>query len=511
MRLRNRRTRAGLTTCTTTAIVIALTACHTQPQVRLTPDAASSSAPLAASARLQHDIDALVAAPSLEHSYWGVVAKSLKTGDTLYALNAHKLLMPASTMKIVTMAAAAERLGWNYTYETRLLGAGPIQGGVLNGDLVVVGSGDPSIVADDGMAAGLFASWAERLKSMDVRAINGRIVGDDNAFDDEALGFGWSWDDLAEGFATTVGALQFNENTVHVTIAPGSAVGASAVLTIAPEGSGLIVANQVRTAPAGETASVSAHRLPGRARLDLGGSVPLGGGAILRTLSVDNPTLFFVTALRDALVSRGIDVRGPAVDIDDLADTPPKNNAVLILSYRSPPLSTLAETLMKESQNLYGETFLKTLGAVSGTPTVEGGRAATNAILREWAVPPGELIQMDGSGLSRYDYVTPDALVGILAHVDRDEKLRDPFVASLPIAGRDGTLAGRMKGTLAEGNARAKTGSMSNVRTLAGYVTTADGEPVALSILANNFETPPDAITRTIDAIVVRLARFSRR
>ena len=126
-------------------------------------------------------------------------------------------------------------------------------------------------------------------------------------------------------------------------------------------------------------------------------------------------------------------------------------------------------------------------------------------------MPPSELIQKDGSGLSRYDYVTADALAGVLAHVERDDRLRGPFDASLPIAGRDGTLSGRMKGTPAEGNVRAKTGSMSNVRALAGYVTTADGEPVVFSILANNFETTPDQITRTIDAIVVRLASFSRR
>jgi D-alanyl-D-alanine carboxypeptidase/D-alanyl-D-alanine-endopeptidase (penicillin-binding protein 4) len=121
------------------------------------------------------------------------------------------------------------------------------------------------------------------------------------------------------------------------------------------------------------------------------------------------------------------------------------------------------------------------------------------------------MIQRDGSGLSRYDFVTPDALVTILTHVDRDEKLRGPFEASLPIAGRDGTLANRMKGTAAEGNARAKTGSMSNVRALSGYVTSADGEPLVFSILANNFETPADVINRATDAIVVRLAEFSRR
>ena len=144
--------------------------------------------------------------------------------------------MPASTMKIVTMAAAGERLGWDYTYETRLVGAGTIDGGVLNGDLVVVGSGDPSIGEQNGMSARLFAGWADRIKAAGVHAISGRIVGDDRAFDDQPLGFGWSWDDLAEGFATSTGALQYNENTVDVTIRPGAQAGMPAAVSRAPGG-----------------------------------------------------------------------------------------------------------------------------------------------------------------------------------------------------------------------------------------------------------------------------------
>ena len=134
----------------------------------------------------------------------------------------------------------------------------------------------------------------------------------------------------------------------------------------------------------------------------------------------------------------------------------------------------------------------------------------SNTTPNSWGVPPSDLIQRDGSGLSRYDYVTPEALVTILTHVNRDPKLKAPFEAVLGIAGRDGGLANRMKGTPAEGNARAKTGSMSNVRGLSGFVTAANDEPLVFSIIANNFDTPPDTITRTADAIVVRLAAFKR-
>jgi serine-type D-Ala-D-Ala carboxypeptidase/endopeptidase (penicillin-binding protein 4) len=172
--------------------------------------------------------------------------------------------------------------------------------------------------------------------------------------------------------------------------------------------------------------------------------------------------------------------------------------------------------MMKSSQNLYAETLLKTLGGLdeptsrSSSARTDKGRKIVENILAAWGVAEDSVIERDGSGLSRYNYMTPDALVSVLTHVDRDERLRDAFDATLPIAGRDGTLATRMKGTPAEGRVRAKTGSMSNVRALAGYVSTADGEPAAFAILANNFDASSDVINKATDAIVVAIANFHR-
>jgi D-alanyl-D-alanine carboxypeptidase/D-alanyl-D-alanine-endopeptidase (penicillin-binding protein 4) len=225
---------------------------------------------------------------------------------------------------------------------------------------------------------------------------------------------------------------------------------------------------------------------------------------------VDNPTLYFVTALRDALIADGIDIRGPAVDIDEVADPPLRERGILLLTHRSPPLSTLAETMIKLSQNLYAETLLKSLGANAGVGNAEAGRRAAVSIVREWGVQPADLVIADGSGLSRYNLATPEAIVTILTHVDRDDRLRAPFEAALPVAGRDGTLAQRMRGTAAEGNARAKTGSFSNARALSGFVRTADDEPLVFSIMVNNFGTTPEVIEQTMDEIVVRLANFRR-
>ena len=221
------------------------------------------------------------------------------------------------------------------------------------------------------------------------------------------------------------------------------------------------------------------HRLPGSTTLELRGSIPLGAAPSTLAVSVDNPTLFFVSALRDALIANGIDVRGPAVDIDDIADRRRGRRSAPLVTYQSPPLSTLAVRLMKVSQNLYAETFLKTLGTAAGSPTAAAGRTAAQTILQSMGRAAG---RADPCATVRGSRATtssrPRRWSRSSTHVDRDERLRGPFEASLPIAGRDGTLANRMKGTPAEGNARAKTGSMTGVRALSGYVTTADGEPL---------------------------------
>jgi D-alanyl-D-alanine carboxypeptidase/D-alanyl-D-alanine-endopeptidase (penicillin-binding protein 4) len=182
-----------------------------------------------------------------------------------------------------------------------------------------------------------------------------------------------------------------------------------------------------------------------------------------------------------------------------------------LLTHRSPPLSTLAARLMKNSLNLYGDTLLKTIGAMAGTPTWEGSLAAERATLNSWGLPESGVVQVDGSGLSRYNYVTADALVAMLIHIDRDSRLRTPFELSLAVAGRDGTLANRMKGSAAENNVRAKSGTLANARSLAGFVTSADGEPLVFAILVNNYGTMPETAVAAIDAIAVRLAGFTRK
>lgn len=462
--------------------------------------------------QLRSELDKLFGAAAFERMLWGIEIQSLATGEVLYRLNPTKLVMPASNMKIVTLAAAAERLGWDYAFETKLLADGPIEGGVLKGDLVIVGSGDPTINGRSGSPTALFEDWAAQLCEAGVSVIEGRIVADDRGFDEESLGAGWSWDYLVYGYAAPVSALQYNENVAEIVVRPGTAVGLQAAVSVRPEGSGLTVENHVTTSAPGGRPTIELRRMAGSDRLDAGGAIPLGAAETARTVAVDNPARFFAQAFRSVLVKSGIRVLGDGVAVRNLETVPDLSASTTLLSRRSAPLSEIAKVLMKVSQNLYAETLLKTLGLQAGAGTVEAGQKVVQEVLEAWGVEPRSYVLVDGSGLSRYNYVTAEMLVRILRHIYMDPRHRGPFIDALPTGGVEGgTLARRFQGTRAAGNVHAKTGSIANMRALSGFVQTADGEPLAFSIIANNFTLPQATIDATTDLAVERLANFTRR
>lgn len=483
---------------------LALPACHGAPPTVVPPP---PTAPRVN--ELQRNINTILEAPTLARGTWGVLVKSLSNDETLFALNAHKLMMPASTQKVLTLAVAADRLGWGYSYRTSVFTVGKIEQGVLNGDVLIVGTGDP-ITFDDwaGFASSLFAQWSAVLKRIGIQKIDGRIIGDDDAFDDDGLGTGWAWDDLAASYATPVGALQFNQNTAQLVVTP-STVGEPAHVQVTPDAAHLTVLNHTTT---GTGAPLTIRPTPRSPVVELDGAIAPSAERILRNVSVPNPTVYFANAVRDGLIRNGIEVTGPAVDIDDLPAPLDRRQAVKYIEAFTNGLSAVGVPMMKMSQNLYAETLLKTIGLqVSGVGSTAAGRSVLDSTLASWGVAAGEALEVDGSGLSRYNLVTPDALAIVLRHVYQDERLRDPFIATLPRAGVDGTLGDRMKGTAAADNLRAKTGSFSNARSVAGYLRTADGEPLEVVIMANNYGASPRVIDDATDAILVALANFSRR
>jgi D-alanyl-D-alanine carboxypeptidase/D-alanyl-D-alanine-endopeptidase (penicillin-binding protein 4) len=460
---------------------------------------------------LTSDLNRIFNAPVMEQGLWGVEVKSLATGRILYALNARKLMMPASNMKIVTLATAAETLGWDYRFRTTLETLAPIENGALQGDLVIRGSGDPTINARGNRAKEIFDEWAAALKAAGILRIDGAIVGDDSAFDDVWLGQGWSWDYLQDGYAAPMGALELNEDIAQLSVRPGTKAGDPAALELTP-GSGLRLANRVVTGEPASAIAIAFERRVNDSVLDVSGSIPEAAAPISRDVAVMNPTLYFAQGVKDALVARGIDVSGAALDADDIVTAAPPAPRRVLHETVSVPLSDIATVMMKVSQNLYAETLLKAVGAAKGTAgTVAAGRVATSAVLEAWGIPPGAYVQADGSGLSRYDFVTADMIATILERLYRDPRHHDPFVATLPVAGKDGTVAARMKDTRAEGNAAAKTGSISNVRALSGYVRTRDGDTLVFSILANSFTIPAATVNWIADLAVETLANFSNR
>lgn len=490
-------------TCT-----LAGSACAAHQPVRT-----AAAEPSRAVRELRADLARVFGAPIMDRGVWGVDVKSLDRGEGLYDLNAGKLMMPASNMKILTLAATAETLGWDYRFTTTLETRGTVANGVLHGDLIVRSNGDPSINAREGRADAVIDEWARALQAAGISSIDGRVIGDDQAFDDEGLGAGWAWDYLQYGYAAPVGALEFNENIATLTIAPGATAGASAIIGISP-GSGFTLLNRAISGAEGSEETLDYRRHIDRAVLEVTGSIPFGSPTRTRGVAVVNPTIFVAQGLKDGLASRGITVSGEAVDLDDVAAAEMQNPAErrVLASAESPPLRDIATVLMKMSQNLYAETLLKALGAAGGgLGTAEGGRLAVRKTLDAWGVPGDGYVMFDGSGLSRYNYVTAATLTTVLERMYKDPRHHDPFIATLPIAGKDGTLGTRMRRTRAEGNAVAKTGSISNVRALSGFVRSRDGEMLLFSILTNDFVIPAATVNWIADLGVEILSNFTRR
>ena len=458
-------------------------------------------------AQLRSDITAATRGPGVTRASWGIVVDSLDRHDRLFDLNAQTLFVPASIAKLVSVATAAEAVGWDYRFETNLLTTGSVSQGRLFGDLLIVGSGDPSI---GGRGGGDLSAFVAAVKAAGFERIEGRIIGDDDALEEPRPQLSWAWDDLGYTTGSLFGALNLAENRTGVTVKPGPAAGAPAVVTLDARAEGRPIINRVVTGPTGSTPLVWPEQRPGEAALTIAGSIPVGAQPAQLGISVGNPTLWFASVLRNRLIEEGIIVTGEAVDVDDLMPPPDRSDAAMLFSYRSPTLAEIARPLLKESINLYGEAFMRLNAARGSFPTNDAALEGLRKRLTAWGVPEGSYQLVDGSGLSRRDAISPEAVMSVLQRMF-DSPGESPFLAGLPVAGVDGSLASRMKGTAAEGNVRAKTGTMSNIRSLAGYVVARNGEHLAFVIVTNNFEGTAAAANQAIDAIAVRLAEFTRK
>ncbi len=491
------------------ALIILVTACAPKTaSPAFGPQGAARSSP---EEQLRRDLQSIFTDSAIDHAFWAVSVQSLKQGGTLFSLNSSRMLTPASNQKLITSAVAADRLGWDYRYTTKIYATGPLSPeGDLSGDLVIVSNGDPTINPRHPERWGAFDAWARQLHAKGVRRVAGQLIGDDNAFAEPGYGVGWAWDDLGLGYGTAVSALQYNENEVELMIGPGLEAGGRAIISVSPPGSGIILDHAVTTVAPGQPTRVALERVAGSNMLRVSGQVAIGGAAITESAAVPNPTIQYLNALREALARNGVFVGGNSLDIDDARVKPDYSRTTLLLEDQSPTLDVVIDVVEKWSSNVYSETLLRSLAPAGSEATAEAGLAVVNETMLKWGVKPELYVARDGSGLSRNDYIAPDALIGLLSHMWRDERHREKFQSTLAQSATSGLLAARMKDTPAAGRVWAKTGSMSNVRSLSGYLLTLDNEPIVFSIIVNGYHVPSTRVEAAMDEALVRLVKFPR-
>lgn len=472
---------------------------------------------------LRSDLEGLIRSATVRNSVHGVLVVSIDRGDTLFSHNADVPLAPASNMKLFSTSAALYYLGPDFRYSTYALADGPIVDGVLDGDLILYGTGDPAISSR--MLTGALTplnALADSLRARGITEVRGDILGDGSYFDDSWIAEGWREEYRLDSYSAPIGALSLAENVVRVRVTPGGAAGAPASIGTTPSTHGLLIQNRVTTTTGGRSSVRFSWDPDG---LVIEGQLVRGHPGVTRTVTVVDPANFAAAAFRTVLENAGIEINGDVRTVRRSEGSPVSFGAVstngggsvpprVVGTHLSPTLRELTSVANHVSQNLFAEAFFKTVGrVVLGDGSFQGGALAVQYFLEcEKPFDFSAMRLVDGSGLSPINRVTPRATVHLLDLMTRTD-VWEPFYESLPEAasplGGQHSLRGRMRGTAAAGNLRAKTGTINNVSGLSGYVRSADGELLAFSILANEVPSTSRA-KRTEDQIGARLAQFSR-
>ena len=460
-------------------------------------------------AALEERFDQLLQAEELSNTFWGIDIRYVDNGQQLYGYNAQKLLLPASTNKLLTSATALDALGSTYRYRTTLYYDGEVtSSGTLKGNLIIVGSGDPTFGSSAMSNPGEKASedplrkWAQQLDQMGITQIEGRIIGVDDTFSDVPYAEGWDIDYLTDQASSWLGistsGLSYNDNIIRIRVRAGEVNDEPHVVT---QPAGYVNSrNEATTRPVSRGATLKLTR--NLSSLDaetfsLEGWISRGYEGTFEK-PVHNPTLFTVHAFRKHLQDAGVNVSASVHDIDDLSQKPDLENIRPLLVHFSAPLVEILRVMNHESNNFYAEQVFRTF---SPDGSLEGASNRVKALLRRTGAATENLSIRDGSGLSRKDLISPIALSKLLAYMlqhPSSEAYRSTIAKGGDV---ESTLRYRLRGLPVQ----AKTGSLAYVRALSGYAETSDGRTVAFTLFANNYRAPSYLVSQTLDRIVVAL------
>ena len=468
-------------------------------------------------------IDARLDAPPFNRQIWGLAVLDDR-GRVLYARNADRLFIPASTAKLAVTAVAAARMPPARTVRTSVYATGAAQDGVLAGDLVLYGRGDPTwsrrCYGVDTLRAGACESdpmWAVRrlansIRSRGIRSITGNIVGDGSWLEPTLVHPAWENYDLNWWYAAPVSGLGFNDNSVDLSWSAGPAVGAPPQIVFAPAWAPITLDNRAVTTPGDTGTNLDFFRQPATLRVWAEGRVAQTGRGRTEYFALPDPNYYAAVALWTALAEAGVTVSGSPRSTTDSTVFRNARAGPPLAEVESRPLSDWIFPILNSSQNWFAEMLLKQLGREFGRAGSwrEGLAVERRFLIDSLAVDSTQLALVDGSGLANSNLMTPLALTHIL-HGMRRHPRAEPFLAALPRAGRRGSLSRRFVGTPAEGRVMAKPGTVARVNGLAGYLDLGGGRMVTFAVLANHHALTGTAVTAQIDSIVVDLARLLAR
>ncbi len=486
---------------------------------------------------LERQVKAVLDSTPASNGFWGIVVAELPGGKRLYSRNATHLFQPASNLKLFTTAAALEKLGPDFTTLTTVESDSPpdSEGRVKN--LYIVGRGDANFASSrvlpyqgpktkkvPQLSLDAIADLARQIAANGVRVVTGNLIADDSYFVYEPYPPDWAVDDLAWGYGAPVTALVFNDNTLLLDAQPAAAPGSMATVRLEPVDGGYRITNLLLTTAPGTESDVELARGPGSNSLEVYGSIAAGAPADEETVAVQDPSRLIAELLRQDLEKEGIHVEGEIEahhalprSAQSLSQASRNNVGAqsakrdVLARHSSRPLREDIVLTDKVSQNLHAEILLRQLGRkMEGQGSREAGLKALDEFTGSLGIPKGELAIADGSGLSRQDLVAPDAIVTLLVAMARSPNIAD-FFKALPVAGVDGTLSGRFKGTPLEGRLHAKTGTIEHVNSLSGYMELPHGKRLAICIIGNADPLKSGQAEQIVDRIALLIYRYYAR